>query len=200
MAKRLRPHKTVGLAIEGRGREIRLTQVIDKEGYMVVKSGAVVALNCLNPHGISNPKTWYCNCDIIQRYLKPNDVVYFDDGKVVCIVLEISNEGCMLEVKIGGPLKSRSQIRFVGGKHKNLPLLNDHDINDLQAISKLINVDYYVVPFATCGNDIKQVRDTLGRGGNNIKILAKIDTIHGIESFEEILTQADGMVLCRNEL
>lgn len=131
MAKRLRPHKTIGLAVEGRGREIRLTQVIDKEGYMVVKSGSVVALNCLNPHGISNPKTWYCNCDVIQRYLKPNDVVYFDDGKVVCIVLEISNEGCMLEVKISGPLKSHSQIRFVGGKHKNLPLLNDRDITDL---------------------------------------------------------------------
>jgi pyruvate kinase len=30
--------------------------------------------------------------------------------------------------------------------------------------------------------------------------LAKIDTINGIENFEDILNQADGMVLCRNEL
>jgi len=108
VAKRLRPHKTIGLMVEARGREIRLNQVSDKIGFLEVKSGSVVALNCLNPHGITNPKTWYCNCDIIQRYLKPNDVVYFDDGKVVCIVLEISNEGCMLEVKIGGPLKAHS--------------------------------------------------------------------------------------------
>jgi pyruvate kinase len=108
LAKRLRPQKTIGLTVEARGREIRLTQVSDKSGMMNVKSGTVVALNCLNPYGISNPKTWYCNCDIIQRFLKPNDVVYFDDGKVVCIVLEISNEGCMLEVKIGGPLRSNS--------------------------------------------------------------------------------------------
>jgi len=159
-----------------------------------------VALNCLNPHGFTNPKTWYCNCDIIQRYLKPNDVVYFDDGKVVCIVLEISNEGCMLEVKIGGPLKSHSQIRFVGGKHKNLPMLSESDISDLKEITKVINIDYFVIPFASSGSDIKQVRTALGEGGSNIKVLAKIDTIHGIENFEEIITQADGMVMCRNEL
>jgi pyruvate kinase len=155
IAKRLRPHKTIGLMIESRGREIRLNQVSDKSGVMNVKSGTVVALNCTNPHGITNPKTWYCNCDVIQRFLKPNDVVYFDDGKVVCIVLEISNEGCMLEVKIGGPLKSNSQIRFVGGKHKNLPLLNPLDVSDLQSISSQIQIDYFVVPFASTGNDIK---------------------------------------------
>jgi pyruvate kinase len=32
LAKRLRPHKTVGLMLEVRGREIRLTQVSDKNG------------------------------------------------------------------------------------------------------------------------------------------------------------------------
>lgn len=68
----------------------------------------MVSLNCLNPYGITNPKQWYCNSDQIQRFLKPNDVVYFDDGKVVAIVIEISTDGCMLEVKIGGLLKSNS--------------------------------------------------------------------------------------------
>jgi pyruvate kinase len=57
-----------------------------------------------------------------------------------------------------------------------------------------------VVPFASSGIDIKQVRDLLGDNGKNIKILAKIDTIHGIENFNDILSQADGMVFCRNEL
>jgi pyruvate kinase len=44
-----------------------------------------------------------------------------------------------------------------------------------------------VIPFASSGNDIKEVRETLGENGKNIKILAKIDTIHGIENFEDIL-------------
>jgi pyruvate kinase len=137
-AKRLRPHKTIGMMLEARGREIRLTEVNDKSGIIELKSGAVMTLNCINPFGTSTQKTLYCNSDIILRFLKPNDVVYLDDGKVVCIVLEISNDGCTLEVKVGGPLKSNSQIRFTQGKHSGLQILNDQDIKDLQLISQHI--------------------------------------------------------------
>lgn len=79
-------------------------------------------------------------------------------------------------------------------------LMNDQDKKDLKAISKSINIDYFVIPFASSGTDIQQVRETLGEEGKNIKILAKIDSIHGIEAFDDILGQADGMVFCRNEL
>jgi len=51
----------------------------------------------------------------------------------------------------------------------------------------LIQIDFFTLPFASSANDIKQVREELGEAGKNIKILAKIDTIHGIENFEEIL-------------
>lgn len=57
------------------------------------------------------------NCDYIQRYLKPNDVVYFDDGKVVGIVIEIYETGIKMEIKIGGVMKSNCSVRFTGGKH-----------------------------------------------------------------------------------
>ena len=73
-------------------------------------------------------------------------------------------------------------------------------MTDLQQISKLINIDFFVIPFASSAADIKQVRDVLGEGGKNIKVLAKIDTIHGVEAFEDILSEADGMIMCRNEL
>jgi hypothetical protein len=36
--------------------------------------------------------------------LKPNDVVYFDDGKVVGIIIDIQAEGCRMEIKIGGTI------------------------------------------------------------------------------------------------
>lgn len=82
----------------------------------------------------------------------------------------------------------------------SLPILAPNDLLDLQRVSALINIDYLVVPFASSGNDIKEIRETLGGFGKTINILAKIDSIHGIENFEDILSQADGMVICRNEL
>jgi len=94
--------------VEARGREIRLTEIHNKNGYIEVRAGAVINLDCTHPFRSSDNKTFYCNSDTILRFLKPNDVVYFDDGAVVCIILEIANEGCSLEVKIGGCLKSLS--------------------------------------------------------------------------------------------
>jgi len=200
MAKRLRPHKTCGLMLEARGREIRLSQVNDPSGELKIRSGTVVNLNCLNYLGVSDAKTFYCNCDIVQRYLKPNDVVYIDDGKVVGIVLEISNEGCMMEIKVGGNVRTNCQIRFIGGKHDKLNLINPKDMTDMAAISKEMQIDYLVLPIATCGEDIKQLREKLGEGGKSIKLLAKIDSISGVENYESILNEADGTIFQRNEL
>jgi len=40
----------------------------------------------------------------------------------------------------------------------------------------------------------------LGESGKDIKIIAKIDNIHGIENFEDIINEADGVIFTRNEL
>jgi pyruvate kinase len=52
------------------------------------------------------------NNEDIQRYLKPNDRAYIDDGKVVAIVKGVTEHGVKLEIKIGGSVKSNSSIRF----------------------------------------------------------------------------------------
>ena len=115
MAKRLRPHKQIGFMMEARGREIRITEVVDQSGFMNIRSNSMLTLNCTSTKSQCTPKTLYCNSDAIMRYIQPNDVLYIDDGKVVCLVLEINDEGCAMEVKVGGTIKSFSQIRILGG-------------------------------------------------------------------------------------
>ena len=56
----------------------------------------------------SDEKTIHINNDAVLRYLKLNDVVYIDDGKVVGIVKSIGDNGVEMEVKIAGKLKSNS--------------------------------------------------------------------------------------------
>jgi pyruvate kinase len=73
-------------------------------------------------------------------------------------------------------------------------------VKDFVAISKEIQIDFIAVPLCKSGKDIKLIREALGQAGKNIKILAKIDSIGGIEGYEEILMEADGMIFQRNEL
>lgn len=72
---------------------------------------------------LSNESQLRISSNIIQRFLKPNDVIYFDDGKVVGIVNEVSTREVKMEIKVGGVIKSNCNVRFTGGKHTNLELV-----------------------------------------------------------------------------
>ena len=105
-----------------------------------------------------------------------------------------------MEIKVGGTLRSQCQLRFSGGKHNNLPLIPKEDILDLQEISKNVMIDFLAIPLSSTRLDIKKIRDTLGEFGKSIRLLAKIDSIHGVENFDELISEADGVIFVRNEL
>lgn len=85
-AKRLRPHKNCALMLEVRGREMRISCFDDPKGEVRVRSGSNVKMTGGEFHLPSNATHLRINCDFIQNHLKPNDVIYFDDGKAVGIV------------------------------------------------------------------------------------------------------------------
>jgi pyruvate kinase len=75
--------------IEVRGREIRMSHVDEKIGTLKIRTGSVVTVTCGEFWKVSEPNNIKINNETIQRYLKNNDVVYIDDGKVVGIVIDI---------------------------------------------------------------------------------------------------------------
>jgi len=54
-----------------------------------IRTGSVVTVTCGEFWKASEPNNIKINNETIQRYLKNNDVVYIDDGKVVGIVIDI---------------------------------------------------------------------------------------------------------------
>ena len=167
---------------------------------MRVRSGANLTLVTEEANLASTDTEIRINNNVIQRFLKPNDVVYFDDGKVVGIVVEVSETQVKMEVKIGGVMKGNCAVRFTGGKHGNLDLVTKQDVQDISAISQLIIIDYLAVPFCNSGADPLTVKELLGPAGRQIKILPKIDTLEGVQQFENILKQGDGCIFVRNEI
>ena len=47
---------------------------------------------------------------------------------------------------------------------------------------------------------MEQVRKTLGEHGETIKIVAKIDTLEGVQRYKEIVEEADAVIFVRQEL
>ena len=59
-----------------------------------------------------------------------------------------------MEIKIGGSIKGKCQLRFTNGKHTHLPLLTFKDITEISTISKTIMIDFLAIPFVSGVQDI----------------------------------------------
>ena len=104
-AKRLRPYMNCALMVEIRGREIRMSHINEKTGLLRLRKNNEVLMVSGQYEQPSDADFLRINNEDIQRYLKPNDRAYIDDGKVVAIVTGVTEHGVKLEVKIGGSVK-----------------------------------------------------------------------------------------------
>ena len=90
----------------------------------------------------SNSEKIYCNYRELPKVVKPNDIIYIDDGKIVLLVTDCdpvsfilsfnyNKNGIHCEVKGGGLLGGKKAIKLPSGKQEVLPVLNHLDENDL---------------------------------------------------------------------
>jgi pyruvate kinase len=54
--------------------------------------------------------------------------------------------------------------------------------------------------FTRKGSDIEFVRDLMGPRGSHIKIIAKIENQEGLQNYDDILREADGIMVARGDL
>lgn len=104
-ARRLRPHKNCAFLLELKGREIRISHSADKSKTIRVRTGSTVAMFGGEFKTASDPTNLRVNNESFQRYMKPNEVVYIDDGKAIGIVIQINENGVLLEIKQGGTIR-----------------------------------------------------------------------------------------------
>ena len=73
--------------MEIRGREIRTSEVVDENG-VALRPGQQLVIGCDNAVITSDSKRVQCNYRDLPKLVKPNDIIYIDDGKIVCLVTD----------------------------------------------------------------------------------------------------------------
>ena len=130
--------------------------------------------------------------------LDPGDTVLVDDGKIRLRVLAIEGHDIRLQVLIGGPVSANKGI--------NLPdtavsaaSLTDKDKDDLAwAIHN--DIDYIALSFVSSARDIRNLRRRIREAGRDIPIIAKIERESAVRNMEEIICEADGIMVARGDL
>ncbi|MEM7013422.1 MAG: pyruvate kinase, partial [Verrucomicrobiota bacterium] len=133
----------------------------------------------------------------------PNDLeigstVLVDSGLVHMRVLDKDDAHVRCEVLTPGELGSKRHINLPG-VFVNLPCLTEKDKEDLKA-GVNAGIDYVALSFVRQASDIRKLRAFLDELDSKAKIIAKIEDQAGVRNMEQIIEEADGIMVARGDL
>ena len=135
----------------------------------------------------------------LHQEVAPGQSILIDDGLVALKVETIEGQDIRCSVENGGTLSNNKSINIPGVKI-HLPALTEKDIRDIQ-FGVEQDFDFIAASFVRRAADVQAVRDVLNRfGGQDVKIIAKIENQEGVDNIDEILTVADGVMVARGDL
>ncbi|CAE7927600.1 PYK, partial [Symbiodinium sp. KB8] len=105
----------------------------------------------------------------------------------------------IVTVDNNGKLGERKNMNLPGVK-VDLPTITEKDRDDIVNFGVRHAVDFIAASFVRKGSDIVNIRKVLGPPGRHIKIIAKIENQEGLENYNEILEEADGIMVARGDL
>ena len=132
------------------------------------------------------------------KKVKKNDVIMIDNGLIALKVLDVGlyHINCMVLNK--GALGKTKSINMPGIR-TDLPSVTEKDIKDLKLGAKL-GIDFVAQSFVRRKEDLLQMRRLLSKFKSNAMVIAKIEDQEGIENMDEIVNEADGVMVARGDL
>lgn len=135
----------------------------------------------------------------VIKALEMGDKVLLDDGKIQLEIQEAAENTASAKVLRGGLLKAHKSIK-IQNKNIKMPVLTHHDRENIK-LAKEYGVTGLMQPFVLSGEDLAYVRKVLKENNaEEIQIFAKIENRLGVENLEDILTEADWIVIARGDL
>jgi pyruvate kinase len=134
----------------------------------------------------------------LLRDLRPGQSVLLDDGRLELVVVQ-AGEGCLkCRVVAGGPLTSHKGINVPGATLRFSALTPKDREDALFALER--GVDFFALSFVRRPACVCELRQFLKSKGADVSIIAKIEKPEALAVFDEILAEADGIMVARGDL
>ena len=175
-----------GLVIDMQGPELRIGALA---GPVALAEGDTVRLG---GDGVPVPEA-------ALPALTPGREVLLDDGKLLLRVTRSLPDGAEAAVVRGGTLLSRKSLALPGADIRP-PAVTEADRANLRA-ARDRGVTAVMQPFVRGREDLEEVRAALGEAGcGKLRLLAKIESMAGVERLPQLLPAADEIVIARGDL
>ena len=143
-------------------------------------------------------KHTFINYENMIKKVKKKDTIMIDNGLIALEVTDVQPFHIMCKVLNKGSLGKRKSINLPGIR-TDLPSVTQKDINDIK-LGAQFGMDYVAQSFVRRKEDILEMRKLLSKLKSNAMVIAKIEDQEGIENMDEIINEADGVMVARGDL
>ena len=183
-------NKKVAIMQDIQGPKIRTG---DSEANTVLEKSKSVKI--VNGNLISNSEKICIKYEDLFKDINIDDRVLIDDGSIVLKVQNKTDDFLEALTLVGGELRDNQGVAFPDS-NLSVSAITPKDIEHLEFGSNH-DVDYVAVSFVRNGDDIKSVKKIIP---SDIKVIAKIELKSAIENIDDILSEADGVMVARGDL
>ena len=126
------------------------------------------------------------------------DQIYFADGTIRTAVESIAPDRVTLKILTGGKLTTGKGVNLPVGQI-NLAAITQKDKKDIKfGISQ--KIDLIALSFVQSADDIRQAKKLIKTEGADVPVFAKIEKGSALENIEDIILEADGLMIARGDL
>ncbi|NLN50777.1 MAG: pyruvate kinase [Acholeplasmataceae bacterium] len=187
--------KHVGILADTKGPEIRTGDF--ENGSISYKRGQQIKI--YREAMLGNKTGFHIPVAELYDDVSIGNYLLIDDGKMRLNIIEKRDEYLLVEVMNSGTIKNKKGVN-VPGVHVSMPFISKKDSEDL-AFAVKMNVDVIALSFVRGPNDLISVRSILDfLNGEDIELIAKIESQGAMDELEKILDVCDGIMVARGDL
>lgn len=185
---------SIPVLMDLQGPKIRVGQM--KDGGQELKTGSTVKITAEDVEGTN--EVIPIDYKSLIHEAEPGNSILLDDGLLEFKVTEKYPDSLQAKVVTGGVLKSRKGVNLPNVRI-SIPSLTEKDIKDLE-FGLTQDVDYIALSFVRTAKDVRDIISRVRAAGSQAGIIAKIEKPEALDVIDEIIEEADGIMVARGDL
>lgn len=188
-------NRPLAVLVDLSGPKIR-TRTLKNNAKVELKAGQVFTITTRDIEGDATQVS--TNYPGMPNDVRAGDRILLDDGAIELRVESTTKTDVVTRVINGGLLGERKGINLPGIKLP-IPSLTEKDRDDLKWAAQQ-GVDYFALSFVRSAQDCEHAKELIKQAGSTAPLIAKIEKAEAIEHLEEIIAEADGVMVARGDL
>jgi len=188
-------HSYVGILLDLQGPKIRVGKF--KEGFIHIKRGQRLIFTTENKVG--DDTLVPVQYSRFHQEVSEGGRIFLDDGKLSGVVKQVTGQRVEVEIQTGGILSDHKGINLPDAELTADPITSKDKADLKFGIQE--GVDLVALSFTGCAKDVKRLKGLIRKqGSEGIEVIAKIERKQAIDNLEEIIEEADGVMVARGDL